>query len=95
MNEGQYYVGKHRIDFGVLISPEAIASVEDVATANGIELAEGYTWYGLIRGYHGSYCDCGVRRHPDGTFAVIEVCQDHLDERQAEADERARALLGE
>ena len=40
-------------------------------------------------------CDCGVRRHSDGTFAVTELCQGHLDELQDEADERARALLGE
>ena len=95
MNEGKYYVGKYRIDFGELLSWEVVADIEELADVNGIILAQSITWYDLMRECHGSYCDCRVRRHPDGTFAVIEMCQDHLEQRQAEADERARALLEE
>ena len=95
MNQGQYYVGKYRVDFGALVSPEVIANIEEIADVNGVILAPGMTWYDLMREYHGSYCACRVRRHPDGTFAVIEMCQDHVDQQQAEADERARTLLEE
>lgn len=95
MSEGQYYVGKYRVDFCALISSEVVANIEEIADVNGIILAQGMTWYDLMREFHGSYCNCRVRRHPDGAFAIIEMCQDHLDEQQAEADERARALLDE
>ena len=94
MNGGLYYIGKYRTDFGVLISPEAIAEFERMAAAENLVLGS-FTPYDLIRGFHGSYCLCEVKRHPDGTFAVTELCQGHLDELQDEADERARALLGE
>ena len=93
MNEGQYYVGRYRVDFGALLSPEVIANIEEIADVNGVILAPRMTWYDLMREYHGYYCTCRVRRHPDGTFAVIEICQDHLEQQQAEADERARTLL--
>lgn len=93
MNEGQYYVGEYRIDFGALISSEVIANIEEIADVNGVTLVQGITWYDMMREYHGSYRGCRVRRHRDGTFAVIEMCQDHLDEQQAEADERAHTLL--
>lgn len=95
MNEGQYYTGKYRVDYGESLSSEAVASIEELADVNGIMLAPGVTWYDLMREYHGSYCVCRVRRHPDGTFAVIEMCRDHSKQQQVEADERARALLEE
>ena len=66
-----------------------------MAGANGIELGDEYNLYDLLRGFHGSYCHCEVKRHPDGTFAVTELCRGHLEERQDEADERARNLLEE
>ena len=95
MNQGHYYIGQYRIDFGVLISPQAITEIEEVAAVNNIIPPDGLTWYELIRGYHASYCHCDVRRHPDGTFAIVRICQDHYEELQSMADERARVLLGE
>lgn len=95
MNEGQYYIGKYRVDFGVLISPESVTELERMAGVSGIEIPGDCNLYNLLRGFHGSYCHCEVKRHPDGTFAVTELCQGHLEELQDEADERARALLGE
>ena len=94
MTKAQYYVGKYRVDFGVLISPESIIELERMAGANGIVVPENCDMYDLMRGYHGSYCYCQVKRHPDGTFAVVELCRGHLEERQDEADERARASAG-
>lgn len=93
MNEEQYYIGKYRIDYGDLLSSEVITNIEEITDVNGIMLAPGMTWYDLMREFHGSYCDCRMRRHPDGTFAVIEMCQDHFEQQQSEADERARTLL--
>lgn len=95
MNQGHYYIGQHRIDFDVLITPKAIADIEEVAAASNIALPDGWTWYELVRGYYASYCCCDVRRHPDGTFAIVRICQDHMKELQALADERARTLLEE
>jgi len=60
MNEGQYYVGKYRVDFGILISPETVARLEETMKANGINMPEGCTMYDLLRGFHGSYCDWGL-----------------------------------
>lgn len=51
MNEGQYYVGKGRVDFGELLSSEVVANIEELADVNGIMLAPGMTWYELMREY--------------------------------------------
>lgn len=93
MDYVEYYIGGERIDFDSVITPELVAGAEAEIDSRGLKIEEGRTVTDLFREYFASYCGCVVHRHPDGVFAVIEMCIDHEREAQAVDNARARRLL--